>query len=317
MGEWLQSLVPWGTEAIVWVQSLSNPWLDAIFKFLSFLGQEDFYLLLLPFVYWCLNRQIGIGLGYLSLSSVWANDVVKYLFRIPRPADPRLRIPLPETSPSFPSGHAQNAITNWGYLAVRFRNRIFWVVAVLLMLGIGLSRIVLGVHFPQDVIGGWLIGLILLLIFAWAEPRVRRWIGGQRTVVQLALAVGVPVLLIFLHPADNAGLYPAEGAITPMSALVGMGVGVIMERRWVRFRVDGEWWRRGLRFLVGVVMVGIVYAGPKLFLPDQMAYGLEAAIRFVRMVLLGWVVAFLGPWLFVRLRLAEREGEAPQREAIG
>ena len=307
MGEWLQSLVPWGTEAIVWVQSLSNPWLDAIFKFFTFLGNEQFYLLLLPFVYWCLDRQIGIGLGYLSMFSVWVNNVVKYIFRIPRPSDPRLRIPLPETSPSFPSGHSQNAITNWGYLAVRFRNRIFWMVAILLMLGIGLSRIVLGVHFPQDVIGGWLIGLVLLVIFAWAEPKVRRWIGSQKTAVQLVLAVGVPVLLIFLHPADNAGLYPAEGALTPMSALVGMGVGVVMERRWVRFRVDGKWWRRGLRFLGGVVVVGIVYAGPKLILPEQMAYGLEAAIRFVRMALLGWVVAFLGPWLFVRLRLAERE----------
>jgi membrane-associated phospholipid phosphatase len=307
MKEWLESLVPWGTEVIVWVQSLSNPWLDAIAKFLSFLGQAEFYLLLLPFVYWCLDRQIGIGLGYLSLFSFWANKLVKYIFRIPRPADPRLRVPLPETSPSFPSGHSQNAIANWGYLAVRFRNRIFWVVAIILMLGIGLSRIVLGVHFPQDVIGGWLIGLVLLLIFAWAEPRVRRWIGGQRALVQLVLAVAVPVLLIFLHPADDAGLYPAEAAITPMSALAGLGIGVIMERAWVRFRVQGVWWRRGLRFLLGLVVVAILYVGPSLILPEGMAYGLEATARFVRYAAVGWAVAFLCPWLFVRLGLAERE----------
>jgi membrane-associated phospholipid phosphatase len=307
MGGWLQSLVPWGTEVIVRVQSLSNPWLDAIAKFLSFLGQAEFYLILLPFVYWCLDRQIGIGLGYMSLFSVWVNDVVKYVFRIPRPSDPRLRVPLPETSPSFPSGHSQNAVANWGYLAVRFRNRIFWAVAIILMVGIGLSRIVLGVHFPQDVIGGWLIGLILLAIFAWAEPRVRRWIGGQRMSVQLALAVGIPVVLIFLHPADNAGLYPAEGAITPMSALAGMGVGLVMERRWVRFRVDGVWWRRGVRFLAGVVVVAILYVGPSLILPQGMAYGLEAIVRFVRYAVVGWAVGFLCPWLFVRLRLAERE----------
>jgi membrane-associated phospholipid phosphatase len=307
MGGWLQSLVPWGTEVIVRVQSLSTPWLDAIAKFLSFLGQAEFYLILLPFVYWCLDRQIGIGLGYMSLFSVWVNDVVKYIFRIPRPSDPRLRVPLPETSPSFPSGHSQNAVTNWGYLAVRFRNRIFWVVAIILMLGIGLSRIVLGVHFPQDVIGGWLIGLILLAIFAWAEPRVRRWIGGQRMSVQLVLAVGIPVVLIFLHPADNAGLYPAEGAITPMSALAGMGVGLAMERRWVRFRVEGVWWRRGLRFLLGLIVVAILYVGPSLILPQGMAYGLEAIVRFVRYAVVGWAVGFLCPWLFVRLGLAERE----------
>ncbi len=309
MGEWLRSLLPWGTEAIVWVQSLSTPWLDAIFKFFTFLGYEEFYLLLLPFVYWCLDRRIGIGLGYLSMFSVWVNGVVKYTFCLPRPSDPRLRVPLPETSPSFPSGHAQNAVTNWGYLAIWVRSRIFWAVAILLMLGIGLSRIVLGVHFPQDVIGGWLIGLVLLAAFCWAEPKVSRWLGDQRLAAQLALAVGIPVLLIFLHPADNAGLYPAEMALTPMSALAGMGIGIIMERRWLRFRTDGEWWRRGLRFLVGVVIVGMLYAGPKLILPKEMAHGLEAAVRFGRMALLGWVVAFLNPWLFVRLRLAESDSK--------
>ncbi len=308
MEEWFQSLLPWGTEAIVWVQSFSTPWLEALFKFFTFLGYEQFYLLLLPFVYWCLDRQIGISLGYLSMFSAWVNSVVKYTFRLPRPSDPRLRVPWPESSPSFPSGHAQNAVTNWGYLAVRLHNRIFGAVALLLMLAIGLSRIVLGVHFPQDVIGGWLIGLVLLAAFCRAEPLLSRWIGRQKEGVQLALAVAVPGLLIFLHPADNAGLYPAEAALTPMSALAGMGVGLIMERRRLRFCVDGEWWRRGLRFLVGGLLVGIVYAGPKLILPAEMAYGLEVVIRFGRMALLGWVVVFLAPWLFVRLRLA---GQSP------
>ncbi len=307
MGEWLQSLLPWGTEAIVWVQSFSPPWLEAIFQFFTYLGYEQFYLILLPFVYWCLDRRIGVGLGYLAMGSAWLNSLVKYAFRLPRPTDPRIRVPLPETSPSFPSGHAQNAVANWGYLAGRFRNRLFQVVAIVVIVGIGLSRIVLGVHFPQDVIGGWLIGLVLLLVFCRAEPKVSRWIGSQSTAVQLALAVGVPLLFLFLHPADNAGLYPAEGALTPMSALAGMGLGLVMERRWLRFRVDGVWWRRGLRFLVGLLVTGIVYAGPKLISPAEMACGLEAAVRVARYLLLGWVVTFLCPWLFVELRLAGRE----------
>ncbi len=306
VGEWLESLMPWGTEALVAIQSYSNEWLVALFTFFTYLGYEEFYLILLPLIFWCIDKRIGAGLGYLSMLSAWLNSVVKYLFAIPRPSDPRLVIPLPETSPSFPSGHAQNAVANWGYLALRFRSRILWVAAVLIILGIGLSRMVLGVHFPQDVIGGWLIGLVLLVVYAWAEAPVRRWIAGQKMVVQLILAVAVPVLLLLLHPADTEGLYPAEGAITPMSALVGFGIGLVMERAWVRFKVDGEWWRRGLRYLVGVLLVAIVYLGPRLILPEEMPYGLEATVRFVRYVLVGWVGAFLGPWLFVRLRLAEQ-----------
>jgi membrane-associated phospholipid phosphatase len=308
MEEWLQSLVPWGIEVIVWVQSSSSPFLDAVFRAVTFLGNEEFYLLLLPFIYWCVHKGIGTSLGYLSLLSAWFNDVVKYLFKIPRPGtfDSRVHVLTQAANPSFPSGHAQGAMVNLGYLAYRFRNTFLWVVAILAILSVGLSRIVLGVHFPQDVIGGWLIGLVLLVVYAWAEPRCARWIGRQSTPVQVALAMGIPLLLIFLHPSDMDGLYPAEGSITPMSALAGFGLGVIMERKWVRFRVEGAWWRRSLRFLLGLVIIAILYLGPRFVLPDEMAYGLEVTLRFVRYALVGWATAFLGPWLFIKLGLAEQ-----------
>jgi membrane-associated phospholipid phosphatase len=307
MGEWLDSFVPWGTEAIVWVQSFSNDWLDAVFKFFTFLGYKEFYLILLPLVYWCANKQIGAALAYFSLLSAWANSVIKHVFKIPRPADPRISVPLPETSPSFLSGHAQGAVANWGYLAARVRNRAFQWMAVAIIVAIGLSRIVLGVHFPQDVLGGWLFGLVLLSVYVWASPVVGRWAARQSAQVQLAMAAVVPVLLIFLHPADLGGHYPAEGAITPMSTLAGIGVGLIMERSWVRFRVGGAWWRRGLRYPVGLAVVALLYSGPKQVLPEEMAYGLEAILRFVRYFVLGWAAVFLAPWLFVRLGLAEQD----------
>ncbi len=309
MGEWLQSLVPWGTDAIVWVQSFSNPWLDAIFGALTLLGNEEFYLILLPFIYWCVHKRIGTSLVYLSLLSAWLNSVVKFIFKIPRPSDPRIRILDVETNPSFASGHAQGTLVNWGYLAYRFRNPVLWVVTILVVLGVGLSRPLLGAHFPQDVIGGWLIGLVVLVVYAWAEPPVARWVTSQTKAIQLVLAVGVPVLLIFLHPADVEGFYPSTWAITPLASLAGFGVGFIMERDRVRFRVDGEWWRRGLRFPLGIVIAAIPYVGVRFLLPDEMAYGLEALLLFVRLAFLSWVVAFLCPWLFVRLGLAEQEGE--------
>jgi membrane-associated phospholipid phosphatase len=307
MKELLESWIPWGTEVLVRVQGLSAEWLVAVFALFSFLGEKEFYFLLLPLVYWCIDRRIGIGLAYVSLFSSWLNNVIKYLLAIPRPADPRLSIPYPKPDPSFPSGHTQNAVATWGYLAVRIRKRAMTVVAILLIVLIGLSRIVLGVHFPQDVVGGWLIGLLLLLAFVWAEPRVSRWLAAQSRVVQLALAVLVPLALIFLHPADTAGYYPVEDSITVGSTLLGLGLGIVMERARVRFRVDGSVARRTLRLLAGLLVVIVLYAGPQLLLPEGMAYGLEAAVRFLRYALLGWAVTFLCPWLFVRLKLADRE----------
>jgi membrane-associated phospholipid phosphatase len=308
MEDWLLSLVPWGVEVIVWVQSYSNPFWDAFFNAVTFLGNEEFYLLLLPFIYWCVHKRIGISLGYLSLLSTWVNGLVKYLFKIPRPGtfDSRIRVLVEASDPSFPSGHAQGGVVNLGYLAYRFRKPVLWVLVGLAIFSLGLSRIVLGVHFPQDVIGGWLIGLVVLVTFIWAEPPVSRWLAAQKTALQVVLAVGVPILLIFLHPSSVEGFYPAQAAITPMSALAGFGLGLIMERRWVRFRVDGAWWRRGLRYLIGLLLVAVFYVGLRMILPTEMAHGLEAGLRFVRYALVGWATTFLAPWLFVRLRLAEQ-----------
>jgi membrane-associated phospholipid phosphatase len=289
MGEFLESLVPWGTEVIVWAQSLGNGLLESIALFFTLLGNEEFYLVMLPLVYWCIDKPAGVALAFLSMLSVWVNSTLKY--------------------PSFPSGHAQNAVAVWIYLAWRFRHWLFWAVAAILILGISLSRIVLGVHYPQDVVGGWLIGLIVVGTYAWAAPPIGRRIEGQRMPVQLALAVVVPLLLIFLHPADTEGLYPAERAITPMSAMLGLGVGFVMERAYVRFAVRGPLWRRALRFLLGMVVTAILYAGPRLVIPDGLSHGLDSGLRLVRYALLGWAMAFFCPWLFVRLRLASREGE--------
>jgi zinc transporter ZupT len=83
---------------------------------------------------------------------------------------------------------------------------------------------------------------------------------------------------------------------------------MVMERKWVRFRAEGTWVRRVLRFLLGMVAAAVFYLGPRLLLPEEMAHGLESGVRFVRYALVGWVVAFLGPWLFVLLGLAEKEG---------
>jgi membrane-associated phospholipid phosphatase len=308
MEQWLQSLVPWGTQVIVWVQAASPAWLTELAKFFTYLGYSDFFFVLLPLVYWCIHKRIGAALGGLLLLSVWLNDAIKYLFNIPRPAGPGIRVPMPETNPSFPSGHAQSAITNWGYLAVRFQNRIVRVVAVVLILGISLSRIVLGVHFPEDILGGWIIGLILLVVYAWAEPKVSRWVAGRSMALQVALAIAFPLLLIFLHPPDTQGRYPTDVAIITMGALAGLGAGLILEQKWVRFAVEGAWWRRGLRLVVGLVVVALFYEGLALVIPAGLAYGLEALLSFLHYLLVGWVVAFLCPWLFVRLRLAESEG---------
>jgi undecaprenyl-diphosphatase len=83
---------------------------------------------------------------------------------------------VPVSTPSFPSGHSANSMIVCLTLAIVFFGHTRWrypaaALAVLLSVCIGISRIMLGVHWPTDVIGGWAFGLLWVML---ALPQVER-----------------------------------------------------------------------------------------------------------------------------------------------
>ena len=295
--EFLMSLIPWGTKAILGVQSFSNPFLDALLTAATFLGEEEFYLIFLPLIYWCLNKRIGIRLAYAFLLSTYLNFFFKDLFGIPRPDDPRIRLLRHETTPSFPSGHAQGAVVTWGYLATQWHNRAFWAVAIALIFLNSLSRVYLGVHFPQDLVGGIIIGVLYLLAFNWVAARWGGKIAKLSLSVKASFLVLLPIALMMAHPSEDT-------AVT-MGAFSGMGLGFLLESKFVGFSAEGLWWRRAFRFLVGLILVIVFYVGLKVVFPTEVTPSLALALRAIRYGIIGVVGTFLAPWIFVKAALAE------------
>jgi hypothetical protein len=66
----------WGIDVVLWFQQFS-PGLDLPFKALTFMGDEAFYLLAMPLVYWSIDRRTGAGLFFLLLFSAYLNAVAK------------------------------------------------------------------------------------------------------------------------------------------------------------------------------------------------------------------------------------------------
>lgn len=100
-----------------------------------------------------------------SLASTIVNNLLKFIIKRPRPIDIAL---VTEKFYSFPSGHAMISVLFYGtimYLLyknkVKYRN-ILTVIICSYILTVGISRIYLGVHYASDVIGGYLISIILL-----------------------------------------------------------------------------------------------------------------------------------------------------------
>lgn len=193
------------------------------------LGLPAFYVLLFPVVYWCVDARHGLRLAACVMGSIWLNEMVKVVLHQPRPfwlCDECTAIGA-DGSFGFPSGHAQHAVVVWGLIAVELRRRwAWWPMVALAPVLIGLSRVYLGVHFPTDVIGGWLMGALLLVLMLRVAPRVAAGASDRSLIAHAAggVALGVTLLVGGLA-VDGAGrdwLIPAEW-LTAARNVVGPG----------------------------------------------------------------------------------------------
>lgn len=300
----MEGVWQWGLTVVVWMQSLRSPVLDAIFAAGSFLGEEEFFFLLFATLLWAVDMRAGFRIGMIFLVSVWVNSLAKTAFAHPRPydLDPSVAEADPNLGFGLPSGHAQNAVVIWGGLAARRGTPAAWTVAVLIMLLIGMSRIYRGVHFPTDVLGGWLIGAVLLTVgLAYARPigaRVGRWPLGW----QLALAIAGPAVL--------SVLFRNSGAITATGTLAGACCGMAIAVRRISLESAGAPWQRIARLLIGLVVLFGLYVGLKAVFPAE-GSALYLIFRFLRYLFLGAWVTLGAPWLFTVLRLTPQAAVPP------
>lgn len=321
MGAWLQ----WGTGLITAWQSGGNELLTQAMESSTFLGAELFYMFLMPAVLWCYSASLGTRLGLALLISAGTNAVLKLAFALPRPfwVDPRVRALSVETSFGLPSGHAQNAVVLWGYLAYRVRRWWATAAALLLILAVSGSRVYLGMHFPADVVAGWIAGAILLVLFIACEEPLARWLKRRSLATRLLLAVGVSLgMLAAGSLAAQLSLgrpFPPEWAenfrralgaevpfrpasledlISGAGALLGFAVGAVLLDEWGGFSTQRGGWLRLARFFAGVVGVLALQLGLNALLPDGEAF------RFLRYGLLGLWIAYGAPRAFVALRIS-------------
>jgi membrane-associated phospholipid phosphatase len=295
----LENILDRGVEVVLWLQQLS-PALDLPFKSLTFLGNLEFFLIFMPLIYWCNNRRTGARLLVVFLISAYVNAIAKVMAGQPRPFqyDTRVKALVPAGGGGLPSGHTQSAVVVWGYLASQFRRRWSWIFAGFLMIGIPLSRLYLGVHFPTDLLGGYILGAVLLVLYLRFAIHVETWLVRKRVVWQIAAAVLLPMVLILVNPKGS------HYALSACGVLLGFGSGIILERRWIRFCTAASLLKKLMRYIAGMLVLFGIWMG----LRSGFA-GLEPAwvFRVVRYALVGLWAGLGAPWLFVRLKLAETE----------
>jgi membrane-associated phospholipid phosphatase len=315
---------------INWIQSLGD-WFTPLALFFSLMGSQIFYVFLAPVIYWCYDPILGIRAAlYLSISG-GLNSILKAVFHSPRPYwySTDVRALSAESTFGEPSGHAQSSLVVWGTIALRIRRRWSWILAIVMIFFISLSRIYLAVHFPSDVLLGWAIAILLLWLLHRFEDPFLTWFIKLTQVVQvififlasisfITLFILISVLngndVVLQAWIDTAALgRPGDLPIDPLSisyivsysgGFLGTALGALWMGKvgWFSTRDTGG--HLALRYLVGLIGVLILWVVLGRIFPSGREL-IPLILLYIRYALTALWITWAAPMAFIKLRLAQ------------
>ena len=271
--------------------------LTPVFKGFTALGYSGFLFIFLPVGYWVFSKNIFARMGLFLLLSAILNAYLKDVFQDPRPGPVFQMDAGVGESFGFPSGHAQIAVVVWFWIAWEARKSWMWMLSVILVTGICFSRLYLGVHDVEDVLGGMAVGFISLLLFMTITSD--RFDGWHRChpLWHILAIVAVCLLFFITWPGELPGGMIGFGVF-----LLGFWSGVILERKKIFFVKHDQLWRVLLSGVIGVFVFLLLQKGFReagLWLTSGKPY-----IDLFQAFLLGVYITAFAPWIFQKLRLA-------------
>ncbi|MFX1411648.1 MAG: phosphatase PAP2 family protein [Promethearchaeota archaeon] len=282
-----------------WNKALRDllPGAKYFFRYITELGGTLIYLGAFFIIFWGINKNIAKIIGLVYVTSNFVNYYGKAIIGNERPPESNWLL----ISPSYfstPSGHAMSSTVFWGITSMKFKKVAMWVIYIILIILIGLSRVYLGVHWIGDIFTGWLFGVIILFsVWIFQEP-ISSFVSKYNIFyVYLGLAIfGFVVLIlteIFYGAKHNFG--------GPGGQMIGLGLGFALEHKYINFEIkptSGKKWKIILRIIIGILILIIVFLGFDLVFDTDIVW--LKAIRYVIALLTGIVI---WPFIFEKIDL--------------
>jgi membrane-associated phospholipid phosphatase len=275
------------------------PGLGDFFLVISQLGGELFIIGFLLVGFWGYNKRESILATYILVVSVLSYYWLKFMIANERPPAGNFYPGADYPNYSTPSGHSQNSATLYGWFTVKVKTWWMTLVAIVLTVLIGISRVYLGVHYLGDVLLGWGLGVVFVLVIFYLESPMRAFFSRYKTENLLIVIAIIGFLMTLIAsllpqpPNDNFGSY---GGLT-----VGLALGLILEMRFVDFSVEpheGQRWRLVLRVVIGLVLVVGLILGLSGILPTEYIW-----LRMTRYFIASFVGVFVWPYIFKKANL--------------
>ena len=262
---------------LLFLQNIREALGPAVEVFMGIISEIDvhFLVILIPAIlYWCINKKDGQFVFFTYGLGEFLNGILKLSVCCYRPWIRDSRI-IPSqyaikgaTGYSFPSGHSTKAGTVFVSAGWRLRNKyhhivtvVFFVFAALVMF----SRNYLTVHTPQDVIVGMSLGIfsiwITTLFFNWIDKNEKKDIVSV-IVALISIALSILYFKYKSYPLDYVD---GELLVDPQKMMVdsfggagrfaGLMIAWVLERRFIKFSVDGSVPEKIARLVIGIALI--------------------------------------------------------------
>ena len=270
---------------LLWFQKIREvlgPGVEILVSGVSMLSTVAVFVLFL--VYWCLDRKTGrFGLLCFSVGQ-FLNQTCKAVFCIPRPwirneaIHPSEHAIESASGYSFPSGHSQTAMSSYGALSVKgTTSRWIRVILLVCILLVGLSRNYLGVHTPQDVLVGFGMGILSIVIVAYIQKHKEKLCGFRSVIAGICIVASATAYVVLKQYSGSV----EQAVLMKEDAMKAYGfmAGTIVSAYYMQtnsFTTDHLSIKQRIRrAVIGSVMIAPVYFGGDVllavFLPMEAA----------------------------------------------
>lgn len=288
----------------------------AIFKVITYLGEPVTYMIIGAILYLGYNKNLAKRSVVILLFSQYLNQTLKGIFQDTRPAtNVGVEYGFAEPQYGFPSGHTQNSFSVYEYLSNEFKDEYKYkqvpIVPIILsgiVFLIAISRMIIGVHDLQDVVGGFLIGVGILLLYIYLEPFLSEQFNKLNLIAKLIFTVIISILLFLIGTLwfPNAGLglvspprrYRDAGAFAQVGGvLLGFGVGYLLEQEYVKYEPSQLTIKKKIiNIIIGIVVLLIV------FVPFEYLIEIDSVFfRFFRYALMAFILGYVVPLICTKV----------------
>ena len=292
-------------DIMLFFQRFRTPLVEKTAEIVSMLGEIAVPLLIMMILIWCVSRKKAFAIVASLMTALLVSQTLKAIFRLPRPFQVhpdkikggRLST---ATGYSFPSGHSTTSGAFYSALITTIWKKWATVLFIIPIILVPVSRLVLGVHWPLDVITGTIIGLVSGFGITYLMLRLyeRKRLFLIITFIYGLLATITAMVLAVLLATTDIDTVAFDDLMSTATITGSIFLGFYLERKTVGSAPEeGSIGKKIVRFIIGVILTLVIVVLIS-FIPAP-----EAFTSFATYFMLGLWCVYLYPLFAVKTGL--------------